>query len=106
MSESKRLRLELNILNLFNQKTTRFNQTILTRFREAGAEMDVSGVNLLNGFDWKALIAQSAYSQDPTLSSDPSSLDPKKNWSVDPTYNLPILFDPGLSARIGVKFIF
>jgi len=106
MSESKRLRLELNILNLFNQKTTRFNQTILTRFREAGAEMDVSGVNLLNGFDWKALIAQSAYSQDPTLSSDPNSLDPTKNWSVDPTYNHPILFDPGLSARIGVKFIF
>jgi hypothetical protein len=106
LGETKRIRLEFNMINLFNQKTTRYNQTILTRFREAGSAMDLSQVNLLNGFDWKQLLSQTAYSQDPSLSSDPNSLDPKKNWSVDPSYGMPILFDSGFQGRFGVKFIF
>ncbi len=106
ISEGKKLRFEFNATNLFNQKTARYKQIIMTRYREAGSAMDMSGVNLLNGYDWKALLAATDYANDPTLSSDPHSLDPSKNWAISPDYGMENFFNPGFSGRFGIKFIF
>jgi hypothetical protein len=106
LGEVKRLRFEVNMLNVFNQKTARYMQNIVTRYRDASSAIDLSGVNLLNGYDWHQLLAQTTYAQDKTRSSDPNSLDPTKNWAVDPTYGKYDLYNPGFSGRIGIKFIF
>lgn len=106
VTEGTKLRFEFNATNLFNQKTARYRQVFLTRFREAGSAMDMSEVNLLEGYDWKYLLSQSAYAQDPELSSDPNSLDPSRNWAVDPSFGMDNLFNPGFAGRFGIKFIF
>jgi len=105
-SESKRLRFEFNMINLFNQKTARYSQMTLNRFREAGSLMDMSAVNLLSGFDWRNLFSGTAYANDPALSSDKNSLDATKNFAVDPTFGMQSLFNRGFEGRFGVKFIF
>lgn len=106
LTEEKKIRVEFNMMNLFNQKTARYMQNIVTRYRESGSAMDMSNVNLLQGYDWRELLAQTAYAQDPALSSDPYSLDPKKNWAVSPTYGQYDVFNPGFSGRFALKFIF
>jgi hypothetical protein len=111
IAENKRLKLEFNMTNLFNQKTARYMQNIVTRYRDSGSAIDLSGVDLTKGYDWKSLLAQTDYATNvgtPTATSttDPNSLDPKKNWAVDPTYGKYDLFNPGFSGRFAVKFIF
>jgi hypothetical protein len=106
VSETQKIRFEFNMSNLFNQKTPRYKQNIVTRYRDSSSAMDMSAVNLLNGYDWKALLAQTEYAQDHARSSNPNSLDPTKNWAVDPTYNKYDLFNDGFSGRFAVKFIF
>jgi hypothetical protein len=105
-AETKKLRVEFNMTNLFNQKTARYKQNIVTRYRDSSSAMDMSAVNLLEGYNWHDLLAATEYAQDPTLTSDPYSLDPNKNWAVDPTYNQFDLFNDGFSGRLAVKFIF
>jgi len=80
MGETKRLRLEFNAINVFNQKTARYQQNIVTLYRDSSSAMDMSSVNLRKGYDWRYLLSQTAYAQDKTRSSDPNSLDPRKNW--------------------------
>ncbi len=106
LGESKRLRFEFNAINLFNQKTARYKQNIVTRYRDSSSAMDMSAVNLLQGYDWHQLLSQTAYAQDKTRSSDPNSLDPTKNWAVDPTFGKWDLYNPGFSGRFAIKFIF
>ena len=106
LGETKRLRLEFNAVNVFNQKTARYQQNIVTRYRDSSSAMDMSDVNLLKGYDWRALLSQTEYAQDPTRSSDPNSLDPTKNWAVDPTYGKYSVFNDGFAGRFMVKFIF
>lgn len=106
MGETKRLRLEFNAINIFNQKTARYQQNIVTRYRDSSSAIDMGNVNLLKGYDWKALLAQTTYAQDKTRTSDPNSLDPNKNWAVDPTYGKFDLYNDGFAGRFMVKFIF
>jgi hypothetical protein len=106
IKETMRLRFEFNVLNLFNQQTVRHRDMAVNRFRDESSEIDLSNVNLLQGFNWQQLFSQTTYAQDPTKSTDPTSFDPHKNFSVNPYYGLPDIWNPGLSARIGVKFIF
>jgi hypothetical protein len=106
INDQQKLRLEFNIINLFNQKTARYKQNIVTRYRDSSSAMDMANVNLLQGYDWRALLAQTEYAQDTTRSSDPTSLDPTKNWAVDPTYGKNDVFNDGFAARILVKYIF
>jgi len=105
-SEAKKLRFEFNITNLFNQKTARYQQNIVTRYRDTSSAIDISEVNLLKGYDWRALLAQTEYAKDKTRSTDPNSLDPTKNWAVDPTYGKFDVFNDGFAGRFGLKFIF
>jgi hypothetical protein len=104
--ETKRLHLEFNMMNIFNQKTVRHTDTLINRSREASTEMVLDNVNLLQGFDWQSLFSQTAWAVDPALSTDPHSLDPLKNYSVSPTYHKADLWNTGFRGRIGVKFIF
>ena len=106
ITEGKKVRFEFNMTNLFNQKTARYKQNIVTRYRDSSSAMDMADVNLLQGYDWRTLLSQTEYAQDPSRSSDPNSLDPNKNWAVDPTYNHWDLFNDGFSGRLAVKFIF
>ena len=56
---NKRLRLELNVLNVFNQKTSRHQFNFLNRGAgapRASSAIDLSGVDLRNGYDYNALI--------------------------------------------------
>jgi len=106
IKESKRLRFEFNVLNLFNQQTVRYVDNLVNRDRDPSAGMDLTNVNLLNGFDWQQLLSQSTYAQDPTLTKDPKSLDPHQNYAINPTHGMASFWNPPLAARFGVKFIF
>jgi hypothetical protein len=85
--ETKKLRFEFNITNLFNQKQNvytmdRYNQEELVD--DVG--LDLSGVDLTKGFDWKSMVASAG--------------------GLDPRYGRIAAFNPGLQGRFLVKFIF
>jgi hypothetical protein len=109
--EGKTLRFEFNMMNLFNQKTVRHTDPLVNRFRDESAEIDITDVDLTQGFDWKERFAATAYAQDndptsSTYSSDPNSFDPQKNFAVNPTYLKADLWNTGFTGRFGVKFVF
>jgi hypothetical protein len=92
-SETKKLRFEFNIMNLFNQKTNvytmdRYNQEELVDSVGLNLGCGTSGacVDLTKGFDWRALVTQFG--------------------GLDPRYGRPAAFNPGLQGRLLVKFIF
>ncbi len=88
VAEKKDLRFEMNMINLFNQKTAMY---VFDRFnREEHADttgIDLSSVDLAQGFDWKAAVA--------TAGND-----------LDPRYGMNSDFNPGFEARFLVKFTF
>jgi outer membrane receptor for ferrienterochelin and colicin len=90
---SKKVRAELNVQNLFNQKTATHIFNFLNRgsgLARASAAADLSGVNLANGYDYNALILQSA----------------EGAGAYDPRYGKEDLFQTGLQGQFSVKFIF
>jgi hypothetical protein len=87
---SKRLRLELNVINVFNQKTARHIFDSYNRPNRQSAAVDLSGVDLAQGFDYNERIAASADGA----------------RSLDPRFGMEDLFNPGLQARVSAKFIF
>ncbi len=96
-SEVKKLRFEFNAINLFNQKTTvfvfdRYNQEELS----PSGTIDLSGVDLTRGFDWKTMAAAA------TL-TDASG---NRLGGIDPRYGKSAAFNPGFQGRFLVKFIF
>jgi hypothetical protein len=93
MAGSKRIRLELNVLNLFNQKTARHVFNYLNR--GAGAARASSAVNLApfdlyKGYDYNALLRAT----------------PDGANAFDPRYGMDDLFEPGTQGQISVKFLF
>ena len=95
VTASKRLRLELNVLNVFNQKTARHIFNGLNRGVGAGnqrnsAAVDLSHVDLSKGYDYNALIRAT----------------PEGAGAYDPRYGKEDLFDPGTSGYFTVKFLF
>jgi hypothetical protein len=86
----RKLRLELNVLNLFNQQTARHIFANMNRSRRPSAGINLSNTNLANGYDYNALLEATA--------DGPLALDPR--------FGMADLFNPGLSARIGVRFTF
>lgn len=91
MGESKRLRLEFNFDNLFNQKTSMF---IFDRYnreqRPDSSGIDLSETDLSKGFDWQAMVA-----------ATPDGADAK-----DPRFGMEDVFNPGFQGRFLIKFIF
>jgi hypothetical protein len=96
LADRKRMRVELNIQNLFNQKTATHVFNFLNKGAPAGAQtraanaIDFSNVNLAAGYDYNALILQ-------TLEG---------SASYDPRYGMDDLFQPGLQGQFSVKFSF
>jgi hypothetical protein len=89
----KKLKLEFNMINLFNQKTARHVYNCLNYDCINGqvpSGMNMSGINLFQGFNYNALIGASSNGQ----------------AAFDPRYQKEDLFNPGFSGRLGVKFSF
>ncbi|MBL8296120.1 MAG: TonB-dependent receptor [Bryobacterales bacterium] len=96
IGETKRLRFEMNMQNLFNQKTARqifpyVNRGAGTAVPSSG--IDLHGVDLTKGYDYKALIA---------LTPDASA----PRGALDPRFLKQDLFNPGFAGRFGIKFVF
>jgi hypothetical protein len=85
----KRFRLELNVLNLFNQQTARHRFNYLNRARVA-SEIDLSGTDLSHGYDYNAMI---------DARRDPAG--PR-----DPRYGMDDLFSEGTSGHLLVRWLF
>ena len=91
----KRLRFELNVLNVFNQQTARhifnyLNKGAIIPDRQSSF-IDLSGTDLSQGYDYIALIN--------------STTDGAAN-AYDPRYGKGDLFEPGRRAYVTVKFLF
>jgi hypothetical protein len=92
---AKKVRFELNVLNLFNQKTARHIFNGLNRGSGAGgarpsAAIDLSGTDLTKGYDYNALILKTT----------------EGAGAYDPRYKQADLFEQGLHAYATVKFLF
>jgi hypothetical protein len=90
---TKRLRFELNVVNLFNQKTTRhiFNSVNKGAGAARGSSaIDLHNTDLTKGYDYNALIKAS----------------PDGNNAYDVRYGMADLFDDGTQARFTMKFLF
>ncbi len=93
LSGEKRVRFELNVLNLFNQQTARHIFNYLNRgagvARQSSA-INLSNVNLANGYDYNALIR---------ATSDGAN-------ALDPRYGRNDLFSDGTQGQFLIKFMF
>jgi hypothetical protein len=93
---TQRIRLELNVINLFNQKTATHIFNTLNRgaggvaAARPSSAIDLSNVDLAQGYDYRALIR--------------SSTDGAK--AFDPRYSKPDLFQAGLQGQFSIKFSF
>jgi hypothetical protein len=91
MGEGKRLRLEFNMINLFNQKTSMFTFDRFNREEHSdSAGIDLHDVDLSKGFDWRAMVAAT----------------PDGAQALDPRFGNPAIFNDGFAGRLGIKFIF
>ena len=96
MMGNKKVRFELNVLNLFNQKTATHIFPFLNKGAPGGGSaisanaIDLSNTNLAAGYDYNALIRASAGGAS----------------SFDPRYGQPDLWNPGLQGQFSVRFIF
>jgi hypothetical protein len=89
MVNTQRLRFELNVLNLFNQKTSRHRFNYLNRAR-ADSEIDLHSTNLARGYDYRAMIRAT----------------PDGANAFDPRFNMDDLFNPGTQGQFLVKWLF
>jgi hypothetical protein len=93
LTGAKRVRFELNVINLFNQKTTRHVFNYLNRgggTARASSAIDLSRVDLAKGYDYEALIRAT----------------PDRSGAFDPRYGMADLFNEGLQGQLMVKFTF
>lgn len=93
MAGAKRLRLELNVLNLFNQKTARHLFNYLNRGAgspRASSAIDLHDFDLFQGYDYNALIRAT----------------PDGANAFDPRYGMADLWEPGTQGQVSVKFLF
>jgi hypothetical protein len=78
------------MVNLFNQKTSMYIYDRVNREETDSAAIDLSGVDLSQGYDYQSLI----------LASD---LGEK---AKDARYGKDAIFNPGFAGRFLIKFIF
>ncbi|MBI2187562.1 MAG: TonB-dependent receptor [Acidobacteria bacterium] len=90
---TRQVRVELNVQNVFNQKTTRHIFNFLNRgagIDRGSSLIDLTNTNLLNGYDYNALIMAT----------------PDGANAYEPRYGMPDLFEDGTRAYVTVKFQF
>jgi hypothetical protein len=89
----KKIRFELNVLNVFNQKTATHIFNYLNKgagLARSDAAIDLSGTDLSKGYDYNAMIRASSSGQ----------------ASYDPRYGQADLFQTGAEGQFSVKFSF
>jgi hypothetical protein len=93
-ASNKRLRFELNVQNLFNQKTARHLFNYLNKggvVPDRGSSyIDLSDVDLTQGYDYNALILAT----------------PDGANAYDVRYGMEDLFEPGTRGYFTMKFLF
>lgn len=87
----RRVRLELNVLNIFNQKTSRHRFNYLNRAR-AAAEINLANNDLSKGYDYRAMIDATA--------------DGRSGIAYEPRFGMDDLFNEGTRAHFMVKYLF
>jgi hypothetical protein len=100
---TKKLRLEFNGLNIFNQKQVRHVFDTVNRLGANGRVLSSSAlrlgaVNLLDGYDYNARLA-----------TTPDALKPAGSAASgyqDPRYLMGDMFNPGFAGRLTIRFIF
>jgi outer membrane receptor protein involved in Fe transport len=97
------LRLEFNVLNVFNQKQERHIFDSVNRVGANGrsvnsSRINTAGVDLTQGYDYNALLAQT-----PDAAKPPSQ---NASGYADPRYLMADQWNPGLRARFSVRFLF
>jgi hypothetical protein len=93
LAGTRRVRVELNVLNLFNQKTATHIFNSLNKgagLARADSAMDLSKVDLAKGYDYNALIRAS----------------PSGANAFDPRYGKPDLWQPGTQGQFSIKYLF
>jgi hypothetical protein len=90
IGELMRIRVEANVINLFNQKTQRHRFTDLNREQRTSSQMNLKPIDLTKGYDYNALILAS----------------PDGSKAYDPRFGQTDLWNTGLQGRLGVKFTF
>jgi hypothetical protein len=103
LAGTKKLRFEFNGLNIFNQKQVRHVMDNVNRIasngrRLASSGMNLSQVNLLNGYDYNALLAASPDASKPA--GTPGA------GFADPRYGQADIWNPGFDGRFTVRFLF
>jgi hypothetical protein len=89
----RRIRFELNVINLFNQKTATHIFNSLNKgagLARADSAIDLSGVDLARGYDYNALILAS----------------PSGANAFDPRYGKADLWQPGTQGQFSIKYLF
>jgi hypothetical protein len=93
VADTQKVRVEMDILNIFNQRTARHRFTALNRgagvFVPSSA-IDLSKVDLRQGYDYKSLIG---------ATSDGAN-------AFDPRYGKDDLFNDGVSATLALRWSF
>jgi hypothetical protein len=87
------LRFEINVLNVFNQKTVTHIFNYLNKgagLPRNDAAINLASVNLFNGFDYRALI----------------NATPAGQSAYDPRYGMPDLWQTGTQGQFSVRFLF
>jgi hypothetical protein len=100
---ARRLRLEFNALNLFNQTPERHIFENVNRVGANGRRLltsavDLSQQNLQQGYDWRALLAATPDAAKPA--------DADGAGYQDPRYGMGDIFNPGFSGRLSIRFLF
>jgi hypothetical protein len=99
----KQVRLEFNALNIFNQQTVRHVFDTVNRIGANGrvlpsSALVLSNQNLLNGYDYEALLAQTADAKKPAGTTGAGYQDPR--------YLMPDIWSPGFAGRFSIRFLF
>jgi hypothetical protein len=104
LSQGKRhIRLEANILNVFDQRTTRHVVDFVNRVggngrRLISSSMNLAAQDLAKGYDYNALLAAS-----PDASKPAGAVGAGFN---DPRFGMADIFSAGRTARLSVRFLF
>lgn len=100
---SKAVRFEFNAENIFNQQQARHIFDKVNRLGGNGRVLTSSGlrlasVNLLEGYDYNALLAATPDASKPAGSAGAGYQDPR--------YLMPDIWNPGFSGRFSIRFLF
>ena len=103
LAGSKRVRLEFNALNVFNQKQVRHVFDTVNRIGANGRVLPSSALrlaaqNLQNGYNYDALLAATPDNAKPAGTAGAGYKDPR--------YQMGDIFNPGFDGRFTIRFIF